>query len=287
VNTVSENTEVQAATPAVPAAEAQVEATTQVEAVAQATPALAKVAKVTKTGNLIHDIAVEIEELTKVKTLNQAEKLSEDIETNYFRLGGLLKRISSQQWFEGFPTFEAYVLEKFGFAKRKADYLISIYTHLVDKQIPWEKVAHLGWTKLKDLAPVLTVENVDEWVAKAEKCTVAELMAMLKPPAAPGEGTQKTTSDLVPMKFGLQAEQATVVTTALAKAKGEMQTDYDNVALAAICSGYLANSSGVAASAPDMVEVFKGLGYEKVLGIFDQVFPNIDLDVTVKAAPAG
>ena len=52
---------------------------------------------------------------------------------------------------------------------RKARYLISIYDNLVTKMIPWEKVSHLGWTKLKDLAPVLTPENVDEWVAKAEK----------------------------------------------------------------------------------------------------------------------
>lgn len=238
------------------------------------------------TGNLIFDVASEIEHLSKVKALNQAEKLAEDIEANYFRLGGLLKLISKEQWFEGFPTFEAFVLEKFGFAKRKADYLISIYTNLVDKQIPWEKVAHLGWTKLKDLAPVLTLDNLDEWVAKAEKCTVMELLAMLKAPATPGEaGSAKTTTDVVKLKFSVHADQNEQIQAALAKAKGEMQTDHDNVALAAICTGYLANSSGVQAPA-DPLALFTSMGYEQVLGVFEKAFPNINLEVEVVSPAA-
>lgn len=245
-------------------------------------PAPAKT-KTKGTGNLIFDVATEIEHLSKTKALNQAEKLAEDIEANYFKLGGLLKLISKEQWFEGFPSFEAFVLEKFGFAKRKADYLISIYTNLVDKQIPWEKVSHLGWTKLKDLAPVLTPENLDEWVAKAEKCTVMELLALLKAPATPGGSTsEKATTDVVTLKFKLHAEQNAQVQAALAKAKGEMQTDYDNAALTAICTGYLANASGVPAPAPvDPKELFKALGFEKVLEHFEQVFPEINLEVTV------
>lgn len=240
-------------------------------------------AKQKATGNLIHDVAVEIENLTKTKALNQADKLAEDIEANYFKLGGVLKLINSQQWFEGFASFEEFVVEKFGFAKRKADYLISIYTNLVDKQIPWEKVSSLGWTKLKDLAPILTLENLDEWVTKATPCTVVELQAMIKASQGGADATEasKTTSDSVTLKFKLHNDQAEAVNTALAKAKGELTTDFDNVALAGICTGYLANASGVGAPVADvnLPELFKSLGYEKVLEAFDSAFPLIDMTI--------
>jgi hypothetical protein len=241
------------------------------------------------SGDLIFDIAHEIESYTKTKALNAAEKLAEDIEANYFKLGGVLKVILQQQWYEGYPTFEVFVREKFGFKDRKANYLMLIYTSLVDNQIPWEKVSHLGWTKLKDLAPILTKENVDEWVAKADSLTVLELQALLKASKegedVDGEKTAKTSTDMVKIAFKLHADQAELVQSALAKAKGELGSDHDNVALAGICSGYLANASGVQI-AGSLQDQFKALGLEAVLSAFEQVFPNVDLEVTVKEEAA-
>lgn len=238
------------------------------------------------SANLIHDIAVEIESLTKTKALNQAEKLAEDIDTNYFKLGGVLKLIFKEQWYEGFPSFGAFIGEKFGFGQRKADYLISIYTNLVDKQIPWEKVSHLGWTKLKDLAGILTLANLDEWVAKATPVTVAELQALIKASNgtdAGGTTSEKTTADSVVMKFKLHNDQASDVQSALAKAKGELGTDFDNVALAGICSGYLANANGVAGaiSASELPKLFASMGYQDVLKAFETAFPDIDMSFDV------
>jgi hypothetical protein len=269
------------------------DATTQSQ-VQEATPVTetkVKAVQAKKSGDLILDVANEIENLTKTKALNMADRLAEDIEANYFKLGGVLQLVLKQQWFEGYPSFEAFVAEKFGFAVRKAHYLIAIYSALVEKQIPWEKVAHLGWTKLKDLAPILTLENLDEWVEKASKVTVTELQALIKASQggtgdASAEKTS-TTSDVIVVKFKLHSEQNELVGTALAKAKGELQTDHDNVALAAICSGYLANASGVQPAAGEPVDpekLFAGMGFEQVLGVFEKVFPNIDLEVTVKPA---
>lgn len=244
-------------------------------------------AKAKGSGDLIFDIAHEIEGYTKTKALNAAEKLSEDIESNYFKLGGVLKIIQQQQWFEGYATFDAFVLERFGFKARKAAYLISIYTNLVDKQIPWAKVGHLGWTKLKDLAPILTKENIDEWVAKADGLTVLELQALLKSQEGgdteDGESTAKTSTDVVKIGFKLHKDQAEMVQTALAKAKGELGTDHDNVALAGICSGYLANASSVAGT-QSLESQFAAAGVEAVLAAFEKVFPNVDLEVTVQEA---
>jgi hypothetical protein len=235
--------------------------------------------KVEKTGNLILDIAHEVETLTKTKALNEADRLAENIEVNYFKLGGILKLINDNSWFEGFEAFDDFVEEKYGFASRKARYLISIYENLVTKMIPWEKVSHLGWTKLKDLAPVLTPENVDDWVAKAEKLTVKELQAVLKAEAGEGgEKIQKTTEDVIKISFKLKADQADIVTQALAKAKGELHTEFDSVAIENICSGYVGGTSAV--SKPySLDEVIQATGFEPMLKRVAELFPQFDITV--------
>lgn len=249
------------------------------EAEQQAAPAKTKVSA---KEDLFAATAHEVEGLSKSKALKLASSLADDIESNYFKLGGVLKVIHTNGWFEGYESFGLFVYEKFGFQKRKAEYLMDIYTNLVTKQIPWEKVAHLGWTKLKDLAPVLTPENVDTWVEKAKNATVIELQAMLKAggPSDSGE-VQKTKSDVSTFKVVLKNDQIETVNQALAKAKAEVSTDHDNVALEALCAAFLAGVSGnVAPAAPEFtVEAFKQAGFEKVLELFDKAFPTINLTV--------
>lgn len=246
-------------------------------------PVVTKVKAPKATGNLILDIAGEIENLTKVKALNLADKLVDDIDNNSFKLGGVLKVIFDNSWFEGYESFGAFVSQKWGFQERKARYLMEIYENLVTKNIPWEKVAALGWSKLKDLAKYLTPENVDEWVAKATPITVVELQALLKG-IAPAGDEKKTTSDTSTVKFKLKNDQLETVQGALSKAKAETQTEFDNVALEMICAGYLGGTVAVSAPAPAPVDpkaVISALGWEKTLEIFGEIWPKIDVSATV------
>lgn len=258
------------------------------EAVTEQKPETAAIGgkkKVEKTGDVLIDIAHEVESLTKTKALNEAERLAENIEVNYFKLGGVLKLINDNSWFEGFPSFDDFVFEKYGFQGRKARYLVSIYDNLVTKQIPWEKVAGLGWTKLKDLAQVLTPDNVDDWVKKAESCTVLELQALLKAgtPSGDGEKAAKTSDEVVKIAFKLKTDQAEVVQQALAKAKGELHTEYDTVALENICAGYLGDT--VAVNKPfDLDQVIQTTGFEPILQRISELFPDYDINVAPAAA---
>lgn len=237
------------------------------------------------SSNLIADVAAEVELLTKTKALNMAGTLAENIEANYFKLGGVLKVISDNGWFEGFESFDAFVYEKFGFQKRKADYLKKIYSDLVTKQIPWEKVHHLGWTKLKDLSEILTIENLDYWVAKAETLTVLELQAAIK--AKPdSDGSVTTTDEIVTLKYKVKNDQADTIQQALAKAKGELQTEYDTVALENICAQYLGGHGGALIPASDLKSAMVSVGWETVLNVFGELFPDIDLAITVQGEEA-
>jgi hypothetical protein len=256
------------------------ESATVVEEAKTETTAIGK-KKVEKTGNLIVDIAHEVEGLTKTKALNEADRLAENIEVNYFKMGGVLKLINDNSWFEGFELFDDFVREKYGFEGRKARYLVSIYDNLVTKMIPWEKVSHLGWTKLKDLAPVLTVDNVDEWVAKAEKLTVKELLAIIKEAKETGEGGDKkikTTDEFVKINFKLKPDQAEIVTQALAKAKGELHTEFDAVAIENICMGYVGGTISVPKPF-SLDEVIETTGFEPMLKRIAELFPSYDITV--------
>ena len=155
---------------------------------------------------------------------------------------------------------------------------MSTYDNLVTKQIPWDKVSHLGWTKLKDLAPILTPENVDDWVAKAEKCTVVELQALIKAgqPGEGGEKTAKTTDDVVKMTFKFKPDQADIVQQALAKAKGELHTEYDTVALENIAAGYVGGTSQVA-KPYNLDDVIQATGFEPLLQRISELFPDFDI----------
>jgi hypothetical protein len=244
------------------------------------------------TGNFLLDTATEVETLTKVKALSMADSLVENIDANYFKLGGVLKLIADNSWFEEFPDFNTFVAQKYGFQGRKSAYLMQIYTDLVSKQIPWDTVKHLGWTKLKELSTILTPENVEEWMVKVEGLTTLDIIALVKAQgAAPGETSAKTSDDVVKMTFKLKGDQAEIVQAALAKCKGEAGTDYDNVALEMICAGYVAGTVGgstpaatPAATAPDLKSVFADIGWEKVLEAFGEVFPDVDLEVTAATA---
>ena len=244
------------------------------------TAAPVTVGKKTKTStNLIADVATEVESLTKTKALNLAANLAENIETNYFKLGGVLKVIYEQTWFEGYESFGQFTYDNFGFQERKAKYLMEIYSELVTKQIPWEKVGGLGWTKLKDLARVLTLENVDEWVAKASGITVTELQALLKAAQPAEEGaTAKTTNDVQTLKFKLKNDQIETVNSALSKCKAEANTEYDTVALEMICSGYLGGSVSIPPTT-SIDDQMKALGWKETLEKFTVLFPEVDLTV--------
>jgi hypothetical protein len=250
--------------------------------------AIAQVAKVKekaqKTGNLILDVASGVETLTKVKALNRADKLVEDIDNNSFELGGILKVIFDQGWHEGFESFGDFVFEKYGFQERKARYLMEIYDALVTKNIPWEKVAPLGWTKIKDLAKILTPENVDQWVEKAKLMTVKELQAALKANQPAADGETKTASDAATWKVKLKTDQLETVSSAMSKGKAEMGTEFDSVVLENLCAGYLGGSV-TAAKAPSLADIMKSLGWEQTLQTFGEIFPDLNVEVGVASPP--
>lgn len=236
--------------------------------------------------DLIVATANEVGNLKADKAFAMVPKLLDSIDHDYFRLGGVLATIQAQGWFQdkGHETFRAFVEAECGLQYRKAMYLIQIYSGLVESGIPWDKVKHLGWTKLKELANILSPDNVDEWVQLAEQVTVLQLQEAIKDatkgtdagesPEAPEGGAKSETTT---MTFKLHTDQKATIREALDKAKHQTNTEHDAVALEAICLDYLGGTSKLK-TMPSLKSLMEGKSPEEVLEAFNEVFPDVELD---------
>jgi hypothetical protein len=241
--------------------------------------------------NLFSEVSSQVENLTEKAAFSEVEKLVSDIESNSFRLGGILAVIQDKGWVGDSDSFRSLVVDRFGIQYRKAMYLVSIYTNLVQKQIPWSTVKDLGWTKLKELAPILTSKNVDTWVKKAEKMTVLQLIEAVAKSKG-GSSTETGPSTVTTLTFKLHKDQKKAVKEALDKGKKEFETEYDSVVLSNICSGYLGGTVVIEAEKKEpkelkkkekealFTELAKELGWKKSLEIIGEVYDK-QVEITV------
>ena len=200
----------------------------------------AKAIEVTKEAvqetDLIVDTVSEIEAMSKEEAFEIVPSLIESVDFSYFKLGGVLSAIQDNGWWEDHAdSFKEFIPETFGLHYRKAMYLIKIYDGLVEADIPWSKVSGLGWTKLKELADILTEENVDEWVEKANNMSVLQLIAAVKAFKSGELSTDGTTdpdtSGVSTITFKVHPDQKETIKQAVDQALEESDTEFKGVAL--------------------------------------------------------
>lgn len=248
--------------------------------------------------DLIVNVSHEVETYEKDKAYQAVKSLAEDIEFSYFKVGGILNRINEEGWYsdEGFGKFSEFVESEFGIKRTKAMYLINIYNGLLSSGVAWEDVKDVGWSKLKEIVSVLTKQNVNSWVKRANEMTVLQLNEYVRAHKAGESGGSGADDDSgVPsvssMTFKMHDDQKEVVAAALDKAKDESGTEHNNVALEAICTDYLAGPSKPkteATSVDDLGEpdldalkaMMENFNYIQVLETFEKIWPDIDVAVT-------
>jgi len=270
-----------------------VKTTTKLKTASKAKPAQAEPVAASETtheapasSDLIVTTAFEIENLKEEKAFKLVPELLDNIDRDGFRLGGVLSKVQGEGWFmnAGAETFKAWVESACGIQYRKAMYLINIYNCLVQSGIPYEKVKGIGWTKLKELAPILDTENVDDWVALANEMTVLQLIEQIKAATKgsdDGGNTEegKAPSDITTITFKLHKDQKDTVRAALDKAKHQTGSDVDTVALEAICMDYL-GKAGTKKPA-SLKELMGKKDPSDILGVFNELYPNIYIQAQV------
>ena len=235
--------------------------------------------------DLIVETVKEISALDKETALQVVPTLIDSMGFANFKLGGVLSAIQDNDWWtdSGYAKFKEFIPGEFGLHYRKALYLIKIYDALVEADIPWSKVSGLGWSKLKDLADILTPENVDEWVAKATDMTILQLQEAIKAYKA-GELSADGTTDpdssgVTTITFTVHPDQKETIIEAIDQAKEDADTEFKGVALEAICLNFLAGGSTKKAKTPSLKAVMEKSSVEAVFEAFEAVFPDINITV--------
>ena len=237
--------------------------------------------------DLIVETAKEINALDKETAFEVVPSLIDSVDFSYFKLGGVLSAIQDNDWWnDESPTFRSFIEDNFGLHYRKGMYLIKIYDGLVEAEIPWHKVSGLGWTKLKELADILTQENVDEWVAKAESMTTLNLQAAVKAFKAGGLSTDGTTdpdsSGVSTITFKVHPDQKETINEAVDQAMEDSDTEFKGVALEAICLNFLAGGETKEATKPlSLQATMEKYSYEQVLEAFEAIWPEIAVTVEI------
>jgi len=226
--------------------------------------------------DLLSDLVHEIENMKEQEARKAALELNNETELTLFKLGGVLSVIQANQWFEPYATFREYVEKEVGLNYRKATYWTAIYNHLAESKIPWDKVKHIGWTKLKEIAEVLTVDNVDEWVKVAQSQTTIQLIETVK--AHKQKGSSKAIDDqaskvVTTITFKVHEDQKETIKSAIAKAKENTGTTVDTAALEFICLDYLGSMS--------VAERLKAMGIEAAVEALEKAFPEATITVEI------
>ena len=229
--------------------------------------------------DVLADLVHEIENTKEPQALKMISELMEQTEVATFRIAGLLSLVQANNWFKPYATFREFIEAKIGMGYRKALCLIEIYTALSNSGIPWVEVKDVGWTKLLALAPVLTPENVKEWVEISSQQNTVTLLETVK--AAKNKAAQTALTDqsetpkvVTTLTFKVHTDQKVNIDNALEKAKGCLPGPRSaTVALEYICLDYLGGAT--------LAERMKKAGVENALKALEQAFPSMNFDVSL------
>jgi len=184
-----------------------------------------------KRHELVRAKILEIDGALDKTFLNLSQLLSESYHKEYPELWG---------YEEGPAGFREFCDDELNVGYRKSMYMVDIWDKVVEYKLDKRKVAALGWTKMKDIATVITEKNAKEWLEKAKEMSTREVSEAVKISRKPdgGDGVPS----IVTMKFQMGDSEANIVTDALSEAKKLLNTTNDTNALEYICQEWMGDS---------------------------------------------
>ena len=186
------------------------------------------------------------------QALNTEQEIREAVITEkklidgaFIRLARHLAEINQKELYIvwGFSSFEEYVKNELEYGYRKADYLVSIWNKMKHLHIPVERLEAVGWTKAVELARVITPDDAEIWMERAETMSYRDLVEEVK------KVIDHTYEDTRPtffiMKIRFDSADMSAVNDALAEAKSIYETEDTAMALSVICGDWLENKGMV------------------------------------------
>jgi len=231
-------------------------------------------------GEVIED---RLNERSSDQVRKDVKRLRANVESNYWKLSEALwhvyDKVHYQAW--GFASWKEYVESEVDFELRKAQYLVQVWAWRRSLPAPLqERIDRLGASKARDLAPVVTAENAESWLARVEGMSTREVQKLvrgevdaeqerldgLSTGAAADEDEVKLKIQQKPVKRGWNFMRAQLdpVEHALKKGCTMMATESEAHVLAMICTEFLATNMNRNEPAEYLAQVEHATGWRIV-----------------------
>ena len=161
----------------------------------------------------------------------------------------------------GYPEdhggFVAFCDEKLRCGYRKAQYFVSIWEKSLEVGISKEVMEAVGWSKMKELVPIITTENAAELLKVAQEKSLKNLlehiasMKRAKKESKSADGVNSSAVNVAKYSFVIDLQDNDTVHTALEEAKARMETSNAAEGFVTICQDWLALGGG---SLPNTLE---------------------------------
>ncbi len=127
----------------------------------------------------------------------KAVELRTGIEKGFFELGAILQEMFIKRFFHGYASWKEFVANDDLFKEldikfRSVDYLRSIYLKFTELKISREDCAKVGYTKLAILLPVVTQDNVKDFIEMAKGKGMTQKLLVNKIKGRAGESIKQT-----------------------------------------------------------------------------------------------
>ena len=197
----------------------------------------------------------------KDEALARFDELEGHHDQTYFEIGGVLSVIRNNKFYEPHESFSDWRKAQTSMSHGKANALVQIYDGIANSDLKWKDVEGIGWTKLREIASVLTKENAQDWVKLAAENSKADLIKLVKAQKAGTTGSEGGAVGRTQTKtFKLHADQKEIVEQAISKAKEQSGTEFDTVALEYVCMDFMNSES--------LPKKLKYLTKEKLIALF-------------------
>jgi hypothetical protein len=166
--------------------------------------------------------------------------LKREIEGRFLESGQLLLEAYRGNYHAilGYATFEHFVHETLDLSYRTAKYLMDVYAVLIEQaKAPVAAVAEVGWSRAKELVPVVTRENAAEWLDYAKTHKTTDINRRVRQAKSGGQAEGWS-----PLTFGLFDGERKTVEEALELAARETGNERNGYNLALICADYAAEA---------------------------------------------
>jgi hypothetical protein len=203
------------------------------------------------------------------------------VDEDHMSLAALLAEAYNKKYWEewGFEDFKLYCADELDVQWRKAYYFVDIWNKVEEFNLDVKEVQKVGWTKMKEIATVITKRNYKGLMKKAQSMNAKDFIDEVRVLRTKQKGKDPRP---VTTTINLKAneDEAKTILEAISEAKKLTESANDTVALEMICSDWLEDKGAV----PEATPLESKIDFlEKAYGVKLQV---VDEEGTVAEKPA-